>query len=89
MIIGVDLAPTPIEPANVPENCQFEIDDITLGLDHYWGQFDVVHARFIVGGLKNFRKTMNESVMPFHFFSSRHVSNSSISGSISASNRGG
>jgi trans-aconitate methyltransferase len=34
-VVGIDLAPTPMEAANIPENCQFEIDDMTLGLRHY------------------------------------------------------
>jgi SAM-dependent methyltransferase len=58
--IGVDLAPVPLEKMDLPPNCRFEIDDVNLGLSHYNGQFDVIHARWIAGGLKDFRKTMQD-----------------------------
>jgi len=57
-VLGVDLAPVPILPENVPKNCRFEMDDINLGLTHLHEQFDVVFARFIAIGLKNIRKTL-------------------------------
>ncbi|CCA71902.1 hypothetical protein PIIN_05837 [Serendipita indica DSM 11827] len=53
-VIGVDLAPTPVDLETLPPNCHFEIDDIMNGLEHFQGQFDVVHARVISGGLRNF-----------------------------------
>jgi SAM-dependent methyltransferase len=59
-VLGVDLVPTPIEAAYIPDNCQFEIDDMNLGLKHHRNQFDLIHARFIVGGLKDFRESLNE-----------------------------
>lgn len=59
-VLGIDLAPIPLEATAIPENCRFEIDDMTLGLMHYRNQFDLIHARFIVGGLKQFRRTMDE-----------------------------
>jgi SAM-dependent methyltransferase len=30
-VLGVDLAPVPAEPENLPNNCRFEVDDINLG----------------------------------------------------------
>lgn len=57
-VVGVDLAPVPEN--GCPPNCRFEIDDINLGLAHFEGQFDVVHARLIGGGMKDFRATMTE-----------------------------
>jgi hypothetical protein len=45
---------------DLPPNCRFEIDDVNNGLAHFRGQFDVVHARLIGSGLKDFRKTMQD-----------------------------
>ena len=36
------------------------MDDINLGLDHFEGQFDLVHARLVGSGIKNFEKTMSD-----------------------------
>ena len=57
-VVGVDLAPIPVEPGATPPNCQFEIDDINLGLSHFKDSFDVVHIRLVGVGLQDFRKTM-------------------------------
>jgi hypothetical protein len=57
-VLGIDLAPVPIPPDDVPKNCRFEMDDINLGLNHHHGQFDVVFARAICIGLKDTRKTL-------------------------------
>ena len=59
-VVGVDLAPVPLENTDLPPNCRFEIDDVNLGLTHFRGQFDVVHTRLIASGLKDFRKTMQD-----------------------------
>jgi SAM-dependent methyltransferase len=59
-VVGVDLTPVPLENMDLPANCRFEIDDVNLGLTHFRGQFDVVHARLIASGLKDFRKTMQD-----------------------------
>lgn len=57
-VIGVDIAPVPIDPESVPSNCQFEVDDIEFGVPHHHNQFDLVHARFLGAGLKDFHKSM-------------------------------
>jgi trans-aconitate methyltransferase len=59
-VVGIDVAPGPVDANNLPPNCRFEIDDIELGLSHYWNQFDVVHARMITTGLKDSEKAMND-----------------------------
>ncbi|CAG7855173.1 SubName: Full=Uncharacterized protein {ECO:0000313/EMBL:CCA75402.1} [Serendipita indica DSM 11827] len=56
--LGVDLIPCPA--ADAPSNVSFEIDDINHGLEHFAGKFDLVHARMISFGIKNYRKTMEE-----------------------------
>ncbi|KAF8600893.1 S-adenosyl-L-methionine-dependent methyltransferase [Ceratobasidium sp. AG-I] len=52
-VLGVDLAPTTtIVP---PPNCRFEIDDVNLGLDHFFGPtFDVIHARLLNAGVRDY-----------------------------------
>jgi hypothetical protein len=53
-VLGLDLAPAPIDLELVPANCRFEIDDIDLGMSHYHGQFDMIHARCIGTGVSPF-----------------------------------
>jgi hypothetical protein len=59
-VLGVDLAPRPINPDEIPKNCHFETVDINLGLTQFENQFDVVHVRFVGGGLKNLARTMKD-----------------------------
>lgn len=59
-VVGVDLVPIPSEAESVPPNCRFEIDDVEHGLSHFRNQFDLVHARLLAMGLKNFHKSMND-----------------------------
>ncbi|CCO30107.1 hypothetical protein BN14_04131 [Rhizoctonia solani AG-1 IB] len=38
-----------------PPNCRFEIDDLNLGLEHFFGPtFDIVHARLLNSGVKDY-----------------------------------
>jgi hypothetical protein len=50
-VIGTDLSP--VQPAWVPPNLRFEIDDAAL--DWTWddNQFDFIHIRYIFGSIKN------------------------------------
>ncbi|PVG04207.1 S-adenosyl-L-methionine-dependent methyltransferase [Serendipita vermifera] len=59
-ILGIDLASVPIPPENLPSNCRFEVDNITLGLNHLHGQLDVAFLRAISMGIKDARKTFND-----------------------------
>ena len=34
------------------KNLRSEVDDLNLGLEHYYGDFDVVHARLICTGVR-------------------------------------
>ncbi|KIP12259.1 hypothetical protein PHLGIDRAFT_328195 [Phlebiopsis gigantea 11061_1 CR5-6] len=52
-VIGMDLVPPRIA-GELPQNCRFEIDDANLGFFHYRGTFDVVHARAIAMGIKDY-----------------------------------
>ncbi|KAG8761654.1 hypothetical protein FRC14_000038 [Serendipita sp. 396] len=60
-VVGVDLAPTPVEADSTPPNCRFELDDVNMGLSHFYDSFDVVHARLISSGIKDYRKMMEEA----------------------------
>jgi len=50
--VGVDLAP--VQDRTGLPNCRIEVDDINLGLEHFYGCFDMVHARFITSGIKDY-----------------------------------
>ncbi|EJD48504.1 S-adenosyl-L-methionine-dependent methyltransferase [Auricularia subglabra TFB-10046 SS5] len=50
--VGVDLVP--VSRRDLPPNCRTEVDDINLGLEHFNDQFDVVHARLISLGIKDY-----------------------------------
>lgn len=50
-ITGVDLVPPPLDPEQLPDNFRVEIDDINLGLAHFYGKFDVVHMRDVYLGI--------------------------------------
>lgn len=51
-VVGIDLAPIPIDLETAPTNLRFEIDDINLGLEHYHGSCDLVHIRCIGSGVR-------------------------------------
>jgi hypothetical protein len=53
-VVGIDLAPPPVDIQSLPANCRFEIDDVNLGLSHHHGQFDVIHVRCIGSGVSSF-----------------------------------
>src|SRR4051794_18689006 len=49
-ILGVDLSP--IQPAWVPPNCRFVIDDVESEWP-YREKFDVIHARTLCGSIRD------------------------------------
>ncbi|CAG8654539.1 12760_t:CDS:2, partial [Acaulospora colombiana] len=59
-VLGVDVAPPPMDTGVLPPNLQFEIDDINLGLSHFYDQYDVVHVRCVSGGIKDMDRTIVE-----------------------------
>lgn len=59
-VLGVDVAPTPMDRTSFPPNLSLEIDDITLGLDHFAEQIDLVHMRCVAGGLRDIDQTMSD-----------------------------
>ncbi|KAF8512272.1 S-adenosyl-L-methionine-dependent methyltransferase [Gautieria morchelliformis] len=58
-VVGVDLAPVRLA-IPLPSNCRFEIDDANLGFAHYQESFDVVHARAVGVGIRDFLKLLSE-----------------------------
>lgn len=60
-VVGVDLVPPKIQESDVvPENCRFELDDANLGFVHYRESFDVVHARAVALGIRDFPAFIGE-----------------------------
>ncbi|PCH37869.1 S-adenosyl-L-methionine-dependent methyltransferase [Wolfiporia cocos MD-104 SS10] len=62
-VVGVDLVPPRIDGSIrvLPRNCRrFEIDDANLGFPHYENTFDVVHARAIDAGIRDFPAFLRE-----------------------------
>lgn len=59
-VVGVDLAPSTTR--NPPPNVRFEFDDFGLGLPHFYGQFDVVHARSTANGVRDYEEFIEECV---------------------------
>lgn len=51
-VVGLDLAPVPIDADKLPHNLRFEVGDINSGLAKFHGQFDLVHMRAVLSGLK-------------------------------------
>jgi len=50
--VAVDLVP--MQTVDLPPNCRSEVDDINIGLQHFYGDFNVVHARLVSSGIKDF-----------------------------------
>ncbi|KAL1762531.1 S-adenosyl-L-methionine-dependent methyltransferase [Schizophyllum commune] len=50
--VAVDLVP--MQSTTMPPNCRSEVDDVNLGLEHFYGDFNVVHARLISSGIKDY-----------------------------------
>lgn len=60
-VIGVDLAPVPVEPGNLPPNCRFEIDDVNLGLKQFHNSVDFIQLRSVAAGVRFFRSVFGYS----------------------------
>ncbi|KZT27548.1 S-adenosyl-L-methionine-dependent methyltransferase [Neolentinus lepideus HHB14362 ss-1] len=50
--VAVDLVP--MQAAIMPPNLRSEVDDINLGLEHFYGAFDVVHTRLVSSGIRDY-----------------------------------
>ncbi|KAF9011052.1 S-adenosyl-L-methionine-dependent methyltransferase [Cyathus striatus] len=56
--VGVDLVP--MQSPSMPPNLRSEIDDVNLGLEHFYGDFNVVHARLISAGIKDYYRVIDQ-----------------------------
>jgi len=56
--VAVDLVP--MQARLMPPNLRSEIDDINLGLEHFFGDFNVVHARLISSGIKDYYRLIDQ-----------------------------
>ncbi|KAG8986801.1 hypothetical protein FRB90_003768, partial [Tulasnella sp. 427] len=60
-VVGLDLAPVnPI--SQPPTNCQFECGDVNNDLTRFYGRFDVIHARAIIQGIRDYPAFLQEVV---------------------------
>ncbi|KAI3622658.1 hypothetical protein WG66_015915 [Moniliophthora roreri] len=59
--VAVDLVP--MQSVHLPANLRSEVDDINLGLEHFYGDFNVVHARLISSGIKDYEGLINHISM--------------------------
>ena len=57
-VVGIDLSPT--QPAWVPPNCRFEIDDASQAWTFEDNSFDYIHIRFMSGCFKDWVKLYRE-----------------------------
>lgn len=57
-VIGIDIAPIPINPSELPPNVRFELDDINSGISHHIGQFNLVQMRCVGGGLPDYAQAI-------------------------------
>lgn len=58
-VTGVDLSP--IQPAFVPPNCVFEIDDMALPWTYSRNQFDFIHVREMFGSIPDWDEFFRQS----------------------------
>lgn len=56
--VAVDLVP--MQVLNMPPNCRSEVDDINLGLQHFYNDFNVVHARLVSSGIRDYAGLIDE-----------------------------
>ncbi|KAJ7651499.1 hypothetical protein DFH06DRAFT_1187109 [Mycena polygramma] len=58
LAVAVDLVP--MQSLTMPDNCRSEVDDINLGLEHFYGDFNVVHARLVSSGIQDFVRLIDQ-----------------------------
>ncbi|KAF8347040.1 S-adenosyl-L-methionine-dependent methyltransferase, partial [Amanita rubescens] len=56
--VAVDLVP--MQSTSIPLNLRSEVDDINLGLEHFYGDFNVVHASLVGSGIKNYERLVDQ-----------------------------
>jgi ubiquinone/menaquinone biosynthesis C-methylase UbiE len=61
-VIGVDLAPYATNDKDLPPNLELVLADCVKGLPYPDAHFDIVHARLIVGGIRDWGALLDEIV---------------------------
>ncbi|KAK0466917.1 S-adenosyl-L-methionine-dependent methyltransferase [Desarmillaria tabescens] len=56
--VAIDLVP--MQSPYMPPNCRSEVDDINLGLEHFYGDFNVVHCRLISSGIRDYQHMIDQ-----------------------------
>jgi len=56
--VAVDLVP--MQSQSMPLNLRSEVDDINLGLEHFYGDFNVVHAWLVGSGIKDYERLVDQ-----------------------------
>ncbi|KZT72959.1 hypothetical protein DAEQUDRAFT_722595 [Daedalea quercina L-15889] len=56
--VAVDLVP--MQALNMPPNLRSEVDDINLGLQHFYGDFNVAHARLVSSGIRDYEGLVDQ-----------------------------
>lgn len=56
--VAVDLVP--MQSLSMPPNLRSEVDDLNMGLEHFYGDFNVVHAWLITSGIKDYDRLIDE-----------------------------
>ncbi|PVF94110.1 hypothetical protein CPB86DRAFT_800707 [Serendipita vermifera] len=59
-VLGVDVVPSPVNPAVLPSNVQFEICNVNFGMSRFYDRYDLVHVRCIGGGMTDMDRTIVE-----------------------------
>ena len=67
-VIGIDLAPVIVSEHAIPDNCQFELDDVNRGLARFYGQTDLIHMRGISLGVSPHRRVSIRQDHSVQFF---------------------
>jgi len=57
--VAVDLVP--MQVVNLPPNCRSEVDDINLGLQHYHEEFNVINARLVSSGVRDYAGLIDQT----------------------------
>jgi len=59
LCVAVDLVP--MQATDMPPNCRSEIDDINLGLQHYQEEFNVINARLVSSGVRDYAGLIDQA----------------------------
>jgi ubiquinone/menaquinone biosynthesis C-methylase UbiE len=61
-VVGLDLVPYATNELDLPSNLELVLGDCAQGLAYPDGHFDIVHARLIVGGIRDWKALLDEVV---------------------------